>query len=342
MHGEFITFTGPQTAEIISRAVEELKPREILIEAEVSLISAGTERLMFKAPPVTPYFPGYSMVGRVAKIGSGVTRFAVGDRVAASAPHGSHVKCEDIMAFRIPASVASEHATFITVGAMALYAVRMADIRLGDAMLIIGQGLIGLLASQIARVAGALPVIGTDMQPARLELARKLGADHAFQADDADGLRRVLAGLPGGGVAATIDLSGAPNALNLGVGATRRRGRVIAAALNPDGGQVAVYGEAFLKGVALVGAYFNARPWRLDSSDLTLPTDWPPRMLDAVEFEGLDIATSAGDTAMILRLIEHGRLNVAPLITDTVSFRDAPALFDKLAGTGFLGGIIRW
>lgn len=306
MDSNFIAFTAPQKAEVIRRPVNELKPSEILIEAEVSLISAGTERLMFKAAPSHPYFPGYSLVGRVAKIGSGVSRFVVGDRVAASASHGSLVACDEIMAFKVPDAVSGEHAAFITVGATALYAVRATQIRLGEPILIVGQGLIGLLASQLARAAGALPVIGTDIHPARLELARSLGADHVFEASDVEGLKGVLADLPGGGVAATIDLSGAPDALNFGVSATRRRGRVIAAALNLSGGLVDIYGEASLKGIALVGAYFNARPWRLDSTDLTPPTDWPPRPLTTAEFEGLDVATSGGDTEMVLRLIEFG------------------------------------
>lgn len=343
MDSKFVVFTAPLKAELIDQPVAELKPREILIEAEVSLISAGTERSAFKSAPSYPYYPGYSLVGRVAKMGAAVTHFAVGDRVAASASHGSLVACDEIMAFKIPDGVSSEHAAFITVGATALYAVRLSQIRLGDPILIIGQGLIGLLASQLARVVGALPVIGTDVDAARLELARSMGADQVVPAGDSDGLARVLAELPGGGVAAAIDLSGADGALNLGVSATRRRGRVVAAALNfTGGGLVDLYGEAFIKGIALVGAYFNARPWRLDSTDLTPPWDWPPRPASTTEFEGLDVATSGGDTEMILRLLEGGRLSVDRLITEEAGSDEAPALFDKLAGSSLLGGIIRW
>jgi NADPH2:quinone reductase len=343
MESHDVVFTAPSRAELITRPVDELGPTEIMIEADVSLVSAGTERSAYRQAPSYPFPPGYSLVGRVAKTGPQVTRFAVGDRVAASASHGSLVACEEIMAFGVPDTVSNEHATFLTVGATALYAVQLARISLGEPALILGQGLIGLLATQLARSAGAVPVIGTDLDPARLELARSLGADHALHAEDVDSLRAVLADLPGGGVAAAIDLSGADRALDLAVSATRRRGRVVAAALNfTGGGTVDLYGEAFLKGISLTGAYFNARPWRLDSTDLTPPTDWPPRPVATTEFEALDVPTSASDTAMVLRLLEHGRLQVAPLITDEVDFRDAPALYDRLLTSATLGALIRW
>lgn len=342
MNGNFIVFTGPLKAEVLSISLPELGSCDILIEAEASLISAGTERFAFRQAPFYPFFPGYSLVGRVVAKGDAVKRFSIGERVGASAPHGSLVVCDERMAFAVPEGVLPEHATFLTVGATALHAVRLAQLGIGDPLLIVGQGLIGLLATQIARFAGAAPVIGIDVDKKRLEIARTLGADFVYEAGDEGGLGTLLAALPGGGVAATVDLSGASGVMELGVRSTRRRGRVVATALNPGGGNVDLYGLASFKGISLVGGYFNARPWRLDALEVTPPQDWPPRPASIEEFEGSEVGTSAGDTAMILRMIALGRLSVQPLISDVVLPPAAPELFAKLPDTGFLGGVINW
>lgn len=342
MRSSVIAFTAPGRAELLDRAIAPPEPGRILIEAELSLISAGTERTLLKQAPDYPFFPGYSLVGHVAAVGEGVTGFAVGDRVAASASHGSLVACDADLAFPIPDGVSSQDAAFFTVGATALYAVRLAQIAMGDPVLVVGQGLIGLIATQIARCAGAVPVIGVDLDRKRLDLALALGADFVFEAGDEQGLAGAAAALAGGGVAATIELSGAPVMIDRAIGLTRRRGRVVAASLNPAGYKVDLYGEAWMKGLSLVGAYFNSRPWRLDTVEMAPPTNWPLRSYRGGRFEGNDIGTSAGDSALLLDLLAHGRIKVAPLVSEAVDAKEAPALFDRLPRSEFLGALIRW
>jgi len=342
MNAKFVKFVAPGKTKLVEMPVQPPGPGQIVIDAELSLISAGTERTLLKGAPEYPFSPGYSLVGHVAEIGEGVDRFQVGDRVAASATHGSMVTCNADLAFKIPSAVTFEEAAFLTVGATALFSVRLAQLNLGDPVLIFGQGLIGLIASQIARSAGAMPVIGVDMDEARLELARSLGVDHAIHGSDQEQLAKLIEQLPGGGVAASVELSGAPATIEQAIRFTRRRGRIVAASMNPNGHNVDIYGEAWMKGLALVGSYINSRPWRLDCLEMYPPSDWPLNCYQSGEFEGNDVGTTAGDTATMLDLIAHDRVKVAPLISDRVKAKDAPALFDRLLQADFLGAQIEW
>ena len=74
MRSSVIAFTAPGRAELLDRAIEPPEPGRILIEAELSLISAGTERTLLKQAPDYPFFPGYSLVGHVAAVGVTASR----------------------------------------------------------------------------------------------------------------------------------------------------------------------------------------------------------------------------------------------------------------------------
>jgi NADPH2:quinone reductase len=342
LKGQFVEFTGPGAATLVDAEVGAPGAGEVLIEAETSLISPGTERHFLLKAPRYPIRPGYSLVGRVGAVGPGTGAFGVGDRVFAMAEHGNRVVCDQRLVFKVPETVSADEAVFASVGAMAVYAVGLTRIALGDPLLIIGQGLIGLLATQVSRCAGAMPIIGLDVRTDRLELSSRLGADLHFDAREEAAVDAAVAQLPGGGVAATIELSGAASALDRAVALTRRRGRIIAAALGMHGRPTDMFGLPFLKGLHLIGAYFNARPFRLDQSELSSPLNWPPRPYDGGEYSDNELATSSSDFMHFLRMLQLNRVNVEPLISEVVEMADAPALFERLAHSDFLGGLIRW
>ena len=80
---------------------------------------------------------------------------------------------------RVPEAVAFEHACFATLGSIAMNAVRIANIGLGDTVAVIGLGLVGQLVAQLARLQGGV-CIAIDLKQDRVELARQLGAQHAL------------------------------------------------------------------------------------------------------------------------------------------------------------------
>ena len=85
----------------------------------------------------------------------------------------------------------SEEAVFFNLGAIALQGVRKARIELGEATLVLGQGLIGLLAVQLSKLSGAIPVIAADLTDSRLERSKSMGADFALNPEDANFSRTV-------------------------------------------------------------------------------------------------------------------------------------------------------
>src|SRR6185369_4284707 len=106
----------------------------------------------------TPLVLGYSCAGIVSAVGAGVDHVSVGDRVACGgqgfASHAEVVCVPKHLCVQAPAQVSGEQAAFATVGAIALQSVRIADVRIGDNVVVIGLGLVGLLTVQLLRAAG--------------------------------------------------------------------------------------------------------------------------------------------------------------------------------------------
>jgi predicted dehydrogenase len=130
---------------------------------------------------------GYSCAGIVERVGRGAEEFQVGDRVACAgmgyASHADSVFVPKNLSVRIPDGVSFDDAAYVTLGAIALHGVRVADVRVGDHVAVIGLGLLGQLAVQILRASGCR-VIGIDLDPAKVALARALGADAAVLRTD--------------------------------------------------------------------------------------------------------------------------------------------------------------
>lgn len=135
-----------------------------------------------KAKLETPLALGYSCAGVVREVGRGAEEFRAGDRVACAgmnyASHAETVFVPKNLAVKIPDGVSFDEAAFVTLGAIALQGVRTAEAKLGDAVAVVGLGLLGQLTVQILKAAGCR-VIGIDLEPGKVELARLHGADAA-------------------------------------------------------------------------------------------------------------------------------------------------------------------
>src|SRR2546429_2561476 len=123
-----------------------------------------------------PLAPGYCNVGRVVELGLGVEGFAVGDRVASNGKHAEMVCVPKNLCARIPDSVSDESAAFTVLAAIGLQGIRLANPTLGEAVVVTGLGLIGLLTVQLLRAHGCR-VLGMDLDAGKLALARRLGAE---------------------------------------------------------------------------------------------------------------------------------------------------------------------
>ena len=196
-------------------------PQGVLVQSVASLISSGTERaalrpagrtvvgkalerpdLLYRAwhhfktkgltdvvtavraRLETPQPLGYSAAGVILQVGPGTEGFAVGDAVAcAGAGYASHAEVNWIpknLCVRMPQGVGFKDAASVALGAIALQGVRVAEVRIGERAAVVGLGLVGLLTAQILKAAGCV-VWGFDLDPERVELARELGLDAAFE-----------------------------------------------------------------------------------------------------------------------------------------------------------------
>jgi NADPH:quinone reductase-like Zn-dependent oxidoreductase len=136
---------------------------------------------------------GYSNAGEVIAVGKDVDTFKIGDRVACCgggfASHAELVRIPRNLAAKIPSradrtEVSYEDAAFATVAAIALQGLRLAELQLGEVVVVLGLGLIGQIAVQLARSAGCI-VLGMDPNAQRCQLAERLGCAAAAESADA-------------------------------------------------------------------------------------------------------------------------------------------------------------
>lgn len=190
-----------------------VKAGHLLIETTRSLVSLGTERMLVEfgnsnlfqkakqqpdkvkeviqkvktdglKPTINavlnklgqPLPLGYCNVGKVIAIGKGVEGFSIGDRVASNGPHAEYVCVPKNLVVQIPDCVSDEEASFTVIGAIGLQGIRLANPTLGETVVVVGLGLIGLVTAQLLKANGCR-VIGFDYDNVKVELARKLGID---------------------------------------------------------------------------------------------------------------------------------------------------------------------
>lgn len=302
-------------AAVESFDLPSLKETEVLIETRATLISQGTERAFFLGAPnavceFPVHGPGYSNVGEILQVGSRVEGLRVGQRVVSSTGHSSHVIAEAAVCAPVADNVADEDAVFFNLITITLQAVRKARIELGEPVVVLGAGMIGLFAAQLARLHGALPVIAVDKDRERVEFARRYGAEFALVSDDSLAGAVSRASAPRG-PAVVIEATGIPAVIGQAIQMARRFGRVIIlGSTRGDVNGLNFYRDVHYKGLTIIGAHNSTRPQQ-DSS----PGFW----------------TMRDDWQTALKLLELKRLDVRPLITHRFSWKDATKPYEILA-----------
>ncbi len=302
---------------------------EVLVETECTLISPGTERAFLLGLPNAqgryPTRPGYSNIGTIVEVGKAITDWEVGDRVASTQGHTSHFAASPRRLLKIAsADVPAEEAVFFNLGAIALQGVRKARIELGEATLVLGQGLIGLLAMQLSKLSGALPLIAADLTDSRLEISKRIGADYTFNPEDTDFSAQLEEATQGNGPAIIIEATGHPDAITTALDVAGRGARVVLlASTRGETPSVNFYRDVHKKGLILYGAHNSIRP-RQETS----PHFW----------------TLEADSRLLLSLIAQKRFNVIPLISHRVPGEEASKAYQLLMAwnPGLLGVILQW
>lgn len=321
MNNKQILFTAPGKAELLPIEDSPLKPNEVRVRSIVHTMSNGTERANLIGDPNIsvaksgevkfPRAVGYSCAGEVVEVGSAVTNIAVGDRVALSwTKYKLYNTLTADRVSKLPANVSYEEASFCHIATFPLAAIRKTRLEIGEPAMVMGLGILGLLAVQLAKAAGSVPVIAADPNPSRREKALKLGADYALDPFDPTFAEQVKA-LTNGGVKVAIEVTGAGPALNTVLDCMARFGRVALLGCTRDQNfTVDYYRKVHGPGITLVGAHTMARP-NLESS---------PGMF-----------TERDDRETVLKLLSCGRLHFNELVEETHSPADCAAVFERLA-----------
>ena len=260
----------------------------------------------------TPIPLGYSIAGTVIEIGRRVHGYAVGDRVAcAGAGMANHAEINAVpknLCVPIPAAVADQDASFVTLGAIALQGVRQAQLTLGERVVVMGLGLIGLLTVQILKASGCR-VLGFDPNPERAKLAAGLGADITVS----DGLIEAVLGFTGGHGADAVILTAATKSsqpLNQAAEISRLKGRIVV--------------------VGLVGMTIDREPFYKRELDLRLSMSYGPGRHDpSYEISGNDYPlpyvrwTEQRNMAAFLDLVAEGKVTPKALVTHRFGIAEA-------------------
>ena len=258
-------FTAPNVTELLEVDVPAMGENDVLVKIERSSISAGTERANLigdpsvsgaSAPKVKfPRKVGYSSAGVVEAIGANVTRVKVGDRVACmDSKHAQYWVMPETKVFLLPDSVSMGAAALTYISIFPLAAVRKCKVEIGESAMVMGQGVLGQIAVQILRAAGATPIIAVDPVEKKREQALKFGADYALDPFDPD-FAKTVKELTRGGVNVCIEVTGKGQGLDMALDCMAKFGRValLGCTRNSDF-TIDYYRKVHFPGISLIAA----------------------------------------------------------------------------------------
>ena len=303
-------FTGPARVEVRSRErAEDLAVGQVRLRALASGISQGTELLLYRGEGPTPFDPsldapgaptyprryGYAWVGEVTESKSDA--HAVGARVFALAPHGDEHCLDAVQVRALPNTLPAERAVLAPNLETAVNVAWDGGIALGDRVVVIGGGVVGLLAGYAARKSGASRVHLLEPSERRRQAALALGFDQVSSPEQARGLAADV----------VIEASGNPACLDLALGLVRDEGVVVVASF---------YGQRVAP-VAL-GTDFHRRRLCLRASQVSrLPPSHSAGWSFGRRFQ------------LVTDLLENPALDA--LLDPSVPFVEAPATYARLA-----------
>lgn len=337
----------------------------LLIETSITLISAGTERMLVdfgkaslldkarqqpdkvkmvfekvqtdglmttleavQSKLAQPLPLGYCNVGVVNAVGRGVNGFKEGDRVVSNGPHADVVRVPKNLCALIPDNVSDEEASFTVVASIGLQGIRLAEPTLGEAFVVTGVGLIGLLTVQLLRAQGCR-VLAIDYDDAKLELAKQFGAEVCNPGKGEDPVAAGMAFSRGNGVDGVIITASTKSndPVTQAARMSRKRGRIIL--------------------VGVTGLELNRADFYEKELTFQVSCSYGPGRYDAdYEDKGNDYPyafvrwTEQRNFEAILDMMSSGQVDVKPLITHRFKFEDAAQAYDLLTSDKSALGIL--
>lgn len=342
-----------------------VRPGQVLIQTTRSLVSLGTERMLVEfgkanfiqkakqqpdkvkevlnkvksdglKPTINAVFNklgqplplGYCNVGKVIAVGKGVEELKVGDRVASNGNHAEYVCIPKNLVAKIPDNISDDQASFTVIGAIGLQGIRLINPTLGETIVVIGLGLIGLMTAQLLKANGC-KVIGFDFDNSKVELANSLGIKAVNPGDGTDQVKFVLSETNDiGADGVIITASNKSNEIiSQSANMSRKRGRIVL--------------------VGVIGLDISRADFYEKELSFQVSCSYGPGRYDeAYEQKGEDYPlpyvrwTEKRNFEAVLNAISAGSIDVEKLITERIPLEEYGKIYDNMSSSKSIASIL--
>lgn len=302
------------------------KVRMVLDKIKTDGLMPTVEAVFSKLDQPLPL--GYCNVGRVTKVGAGEASFEVGDRVISSGKHAEVVNVPFNLCAKVPDSVSDDEAAFTVLGAISLQGIRLVQPTLGETVVVIGLGLVGLMTVQLLRANGCR-ILGLDFDPVKLTLAKQFGAEVVDLAAEQDPLVIATAYSRGRGVDAVIVTASTKSSEPMHQAALmcRKRGRIVLVGV----AGLELSRDDFFKKELTFQVSASYGPGRYDPNYEEKGLDYPVGFVRWTEQRNFEA---------VLDMMADGRMDVKPLISHRFKIDEAEKAYELVGGGGPSLGIL--
>jgi predicted dehydrogenase/threonine dehydrogenase-like Zn-dependent dehydrogenase len=345
----------------------KVRPGYVLIKTTRSLVSLGTERMLVEfgranllqkarqqpdkvkqvlgkikteglKPTMQAVFNkleqplplGYCNAGRVIAVGEGVHEFSIDDRVASNGHHAEYVCVPKNLVAHIPDNVTDEQATFTVIGSIGLQGIRLCNPTLGETIVVVGLGLIGLITAELL-LANGCRVIGIDLDPNKINIARSKGIIAINPGEGTDTVKTVM------------DLTENVGADGVVITASAKTDEIIAQAakMSRKRGRIILVGVIGLN-ISRADFYEKELTFQVSCSY------GPGRYDDNYEKAGRDYPlpfvrwTEQRNFKAVLDMISMGRVEVNSLITERVALTDFGNIYNNIGNKDAIASILEY
>ena len=315
-------------ASLIDKARQQPeRVKEVINKMKTDGVQPTLEAVFRKLGSPLPL--GYSQAGEVVEVGSGVTEFKKGDRVISNGYHAEYVVVPKNLVAKIPEGVSYEEASFAVVGAIGLQGIRLVNPTLGETIVVVGLGLIGLMTVQLLKANGCR-VIGIDLDQDKLNRASSYGIEavNSGMQDPVLFIKNLTNGVGADGVIITASTSS--NAvIKQSANMSRKRGRIIlVGVIGLELDRADFYEKELSFQVSC-----SYGPGRYDEQYEQMGQDYP---IPFVRW------TQKRNFEAILESIRNGSLNVESLITERVKLADYLEIYSDIKNSRSIATILEY
>lgn len=353
--------------ELADVPAPKVKTGQVLIQTTRSLVSLGTERMLvefgkasliqkarqqpdkvkmvldkIKAEGLMPTLEtvfnkleqplplGYCNVGKVIAVGEGVSSFKIGDRVASNGQHGEFVCIPQNLVAHVPDSLTDEEAAFTVIGAIGLQGIRLIKPTMGETIVVIGLGLIGLLTAEML-IANGCKVIGYDLDDTKVEIAKSKGVNAFNPLKGNDPVKFVLENTNNVGADGVIITASAKtnDIISQAANMSRQRGRIVL--------------------VGVIGLNISRADFYEKELSFQVSCSYGPgRYDDDYEQKGRDYPlpfvrwTEKRNFETVLQLIATGKLKVKELVSDITPLEEYDKIYGNIGQSKSIASIIKY